>query len=104
MKWKKKAAPAVGAVACQLRRKEHPFSNLRGYVPLGGGEEQIYHEIREAIPVLDAELCIRDRYKACIQAAMQLGFQPFMLKFVTAMLFLLVLVLSGRKGETIIRA
>lgn len=43
-------------------------------------------------------------YKACIQAAMQLGFQPFMLKFVTAMLFLLVLVLSGRKGETIIRA
>ena len=35
---------------------------------------------------------------------MQLGFQPFMLKFVTAMLFLLVLVLSGRKGETIIRA
>lgn len=43
-------------------------------------------------------------YKACIQAAMQLGFQPFMLKFVTAMLFLLVLVLPGRKGETIIRA
>lgn len=43
-------------------------------------------------------------YKACIQAAMQLGFQPFMLKFVTAMLFLLVLVLSGRKGETIIHA
>lgn len=43
-------------------------------------------------------------YKACIQAAMQLGFQPFMLKIVTAMLFLLVLVLSGRKGETIIRA
>lgn len=43
-------------------------------------------------------------YKACIQAAMQLGFQLFMLKFVTAMLFLLVLVLSGRKGETIIRA
>ena len=43
-------------------------------------------------------------YKACIQAAMQLGVQPFMLKFVTAMLFLLVLVLSGRKGETIIRA
>ena len=37
-------------------------------------------------------------YKACIQAAMQLGFQPFMLKFVTAMLFLWVLVLSGRKG------
>ena len=41
MKWKKKAAPAVGAVACQLRRKEHPVSYLRGYVPLGVGEEQL---------------------------------------------------------------
>lgn len=43
-------------------------------------------------------------YKACIQGAMQLGFAPFMLKFITAMLFLLVLILSGRKGEEIIHA
>ena len=43
-------------------------------------------------------------YKACIQAAMQLGFDPFMLKFITAALFLLVLILSGRKGEAIIHA
>lgn len=43
-------------------------------------------------------------YKVCIQAAMQLGFDPFMLKFITAALFLLVLVLSGRKGEKIIHA
>ena len=43
-------------------------------------------------------------YNACIQGAMQLGFAPFMLKFITAMLFLLVLILSGRKGEEIIHA
>ena len=43
-------------------------------------------------------------YKVCIQAAMQLGFAPFMLKFITAVLFLLVLIVSGRKGEAIIRA
>lgn len=43
-------------------------------------------------------------YKVCIQAAMQLGFDPFMLKFITAALFFLVLVLSGRKGEEIIHA
>jgi putative ABC transport system permease protein len=43
-------------------------------------------------------------YKVCIQAAMQLGFDPSMLKFVTAMLFLLVLIFSGRKGEEIIHA
>ena len=43
-------------------------------------------------------------YKVCIQAAMQLGFDPLMLKFITAVLFLLVLIVSGRKGEAIIRA
>lgn len=43
-------------------------------------------------------------YKACIQAAMQLGFPPYMLKFITAALFLLVLIASGRKGEEIIHA
>ena len=43
-------------------------------------------------------------YKACIQAAMQLGFDPFMLKFITAALFLLVLIVSGRKGEEITHA
>lgn len=43
-------------------------------------------------------------YKACIQAAMLLGFPPYMLKFITAALFLLVLIVSGRKGEEIIHA
>lgn len=32
----------------------HPFGAMRGFVPLGGGEERVYREMREAIPVLDA--------------------------------------------------
>ncbi len=43
------------AASCQIRSgSSHPFGNLRGYVPLGGGEERIYRQIREALPVLDA--------------------------------------------------
>jgi len=39
----------------QLRGGEtHPFGVLRGYTALGGGEERLYRQIREAIPVLDA--------------------------------------------------
>lgn len=42
---------------CQLRNGQtHPFSALRGFTPLGGGEEQIYRQMREAIPVLDAAI------------------------------------------------
>lgn len=43
-------------------------------------------------------------YKLCIQAALQFGLPANMLKLATAALFLLVLVLSGRKGEEIIHA
>ena len=54
MKWKKKEPSAVAAV-CQLRGGAvHPFGSLRGYVPLGAGEERVYRQMREAIPVLDA--------------------------------------------------
>ena len=54
MKWKRKEKPTEAAV-CQLRDgRVHPFGALRGYVPLGTGEERIYREMREAIPVLDA--------------------------------------------------
>ena len=54
MKWKKKETNGVSAV-CQLRSGAvHPFGGLRGYVPLGGGEERVYREMREALPVLDA--------------------------------------------------
>ena len=54
MKWKRKEKLPVTAVT-QLRSGEaHPFGVLRGFVPLGGGEEQLYRQMREAIPVLDA--------------------------------------------------
>ena len=55
MKWRQKEQKPAAAVHTQLRRGEtHPFGALRGYVPLGTGEEQIYRELREAVPVLDA--------------------------------------------------
>ena len=51
---RKKEKNSVAAV-CQLRNGEiHPFGAMRGFVPLGGGEERVYREMREAIPVLDA--------------------------------------------------
>ena len=54
MKKKKQDAP-LAAAACQLRGgQNHPFGALRGFVPLGTGEEQVYRQLREAIPVLDA--------------------------------------------------
>ena len=43
-------------------------------------------------------------YKLCVQAALSAGLPANMMKLVTAALFLLVLVLSGRKGEAIIHA
>lgn len=43
-------------------------------------------------------------YKLCVQAALSAGLPANMMKLVTAALFLLVLVVSGRKGEAIIHA
>ena len=56
MNWgKKKEASGAVAAVCQLRSGDtHPFGAMRGFVPLGGGEERIYRELREALPVLDA--------------------------------------------------
>ena len=54
MKRKKKQTQGVTAV-CQLRSSSvHPFGAMKGFIPLGGGEERVYREMREAIPVLDA--------------------------------------------------
>ena len=51
---KKRKEPGPVAV-CQLRNgQSHPFGALRHFVPLGSGEEEIYRQLREAIPVLDA--------------------------------------------------
>ena len=53
MKRKRKEKPV--AAVCQLRSGEvHPFGALRSFTPLGTGEEQMYRQLREAVPVLDA--------------------------------------------------
>ena len=47
----------TGIAQAQLRLgSSHPFGALRGYVPLGGGEERIYRELRSALPVVDAAI------------------------------------------------
>ncbi len=54
---KKRKERSGVAAACQLRNgTAHPFTDLRGFVPLGMGEERIYRQLREAIPVLDAAI------------------------------------------------
>lgn len=53
MKWKRKESTPVAVT--QLRGAEiHPFGALRGYRALGTGEEHLYRQLREAVPVLDA--------------------------------------------------
>ena len=55
MKRKRKETATVTATACQLRSTQgYPFGALRGFVSLGNGEDRIYRQLREAIPVLDA--------------------------------------------------
>ena len=51
-----------------------------------------------------AVVCGSILYKLCVQAALSAGLPANMMKLITAALFLLVLVLSGRKGEEIIHA
>ena len=52
---RKRQKGGAAAAACQLRGGvAHPFTELRGFVPLGTGEERIYRQVREAVPVLDA--------------------------------------------------
>lgn len=55
MKWKKTEKAGAVAAQCQMRSGyAHPFGSIRGYIPLGGNEERMYRQIREAVPVLDA--------------------------------------------------
>ncbi len=50
---KKKEMPL--AAVCQLRSGNvHPYASLRAVTPLGGTEAQLYRQLREALPVLDA--------------------------------------------------
>ena len=54
MNWRKKEKAGVAAVTQLRDGNVHPFSALRGYMPLGMGEERMYHQLRVALPVLDA--------------------------------------------------
>ena len=55
MKRKQKETANMSAQASQLRRTQgYPFGALKGFVALGSGEDRIYRQLREAIPVLDA--------------------------------------------------
>ena len=55
MEWKWKKRDSGPVAVCQLRSAQaHPFGALRGFTPLGTGEERIYRQMREAVPVLDA--------------------------------------------------
>lgn len=52
---RKKASKQTLTAVGQLRSgNTHPYGELRHFVPLGTGEERMYQQIREAIPVLDA--------------------------------------------------
>ena len=52
---KRKRKDSAPVAVTQLRGGEtHPFGALRGYTSLGGGEQRLYRQLREAIPVLDA--------------------------------------------------
>lgn len=57
MKWFDKRRPAVRPAQVQLRREEgQPFGALDRYVPLRGGELELYRSIREAVPIVDAAI------------------------------------------------
>ena len=45
---RKRQKGGAAAAACQLRSGvAHPFTDLRGFVPLGTGEERIYRQVRD---------------------------------------------------------
>jgi hypothetical protein len=52
---RKNKGKTVAAQASQLRSTQgYPLQALRGFATLGNGEDRIYRQLREAIPVLDA--------------------------------------------------
>lgn len=81
---KRKQQAPVSAEACQLRGGQvHPFGALKGFVPLGTGEDVIYRQLREAIPVLDAAVGKLVRLSggfavACKNAAAQEKLESFL--------------------------
>jgi len=57
MKFFQKKQASVQGTAVQVRNTHsHPFGVLERYIPLQGGESQIYRAIREAVPIVDAAI------------------------------------------------
>ena len=84
MKWFDKRRPAVRPAQVQLRREEgQPFGALDRYVPLRGGELELYRSIREAVPIVDAaiwklvRLCGGVKVR-CTQQEAQAGLDRFL--------------------------
>ena len=84
MKWFDKRRPAVRPAQVQLRREEgQPFGALDRYVPLRGGELELYRSIREAVPIVDAaiwklvRLCGGVKIR-CAQQEAQAGLDRFL--------------------------
>ena len=57
MRWFKRQRETAAPAAVQLRNStRHPFGMLRDYVPMRTGEFQLYREVREAVPLVDAAI------------------------------------------------
>ena len=52
----KRLADSKTAVSVPQTYKPNPFNFLNGYVPLANGQTNLYRELREAIPVIDAAI------------------------------------------------
>ena len=51
---RKKAKAGVCKAAQMRSGAQHPFGMLSGVTALGGGELEVYRQIRNAVPLLDA--------------------------------------------------
>jgi len=79
----------IAARAPQLRDGEgQPFGMLEGYVPMGGGDGQVYRAIREALPIIDVAIVKLIRLVGgcgvvCADRAGQAGLDRFLSTVVT---------------------
>lgn len=81
---KKQEKPSKTATVTQLRSaNRHPFDAISDFVPLGGGECELYRSMREAVPILDAAVGKLTRLAGgftvkCGNAAVEKALQQFL--------------------------
>ena len=81
---RKKAVGTAVCKAAQLREgTKHPFGMLAGLTALGGGELEVYRQIRNAVPILDAAIGKLVRLSSgfavrCWNAKAEKGLQKFL--------------------------